>query len=61
MKSQQLVIADRVFESRLFLGTGKFGNLMEMTESILASETNMVTMALKRIDSGASEDDLLTT
>lgn len=60
MKNQPLVIADRVFDSRLFLGTGKFGSLTEMTESIIASETNMVTMALKRIDSHSSEDDLLS-
>src|SRR5690606_12425828 len=60
MKNQPLVIADRVFDSRLFLGTGKFGSLTEMTESIIASGTNMVTMALKRIDFRSPEDDLLS-
>ncbi|KIC62379.1 thiazole synthase [Chryseobacterium taiwanense] len=59
MKNQPLIIADRTFESRLFLGTGKFGNLSEMTDSIIASGSEMVTMALKRIDSQSSEDDLL--
>lgn len=59
MNNQPLIIADRTFESRLFLGTGKFGNLLEMTDSIIASGSELVTMALKRIDSQSSEDDLL--
>lgn len=59
MNNQKLIIADRIFESRLFLGSGKFGSLSEMTDSIIASESEMVTMALKRIDSGSSEDGLL--
>ncbi|SEM76922.1 thiazole synthase [Chryseobacterium taichungense] len=57
--NQQLIIADRTFESRLFLGTGKFGDLSQMTDSIIASGSEMVTMALKRIDTHSSEDDLL--
>jgi len=60
MKNQPLIIADRTFESRLFLGTGKFGNLSEMTDSIIASGSEMVTMALKRIDSQSSEDEVLS-
>ncbi|WP_027378863.1 thiazole synthase [Chryseobacterium daeguense] len=59
MKNQPLIIAGRTFESRLFLGTGKFGNLSEMTDSIIASESELVTMALKRIDSQSSDDDIL--
>lgn len=60
MKNQPLKIADRIFESRLFLGTGKFGSLSEMTDSIIASESELVTMALKRIDAHSSEDDILS-
>ena len=59
MNNEKLTIADRTFGSRLFLGTGKFGNLAEMTGSIMASGSEMVTMALKRIDSQSPEDDLL--
>ncbi|MBO6186363.1 MAG: thiazole synthase [Chryseobacterium sp.] len=59
MNNQPLIIADRTFESRLFLGTGKFGNLLEMTDSIIASGSELITMALKRIDSQSSEDDFL--
>nr|WP_315027343.1 thiazole synthase [uncultured Chryseobacterium sp.] len=57
--NQKLIIAGRTFESRLFLGTGKFGSLRDMTSSVIASETDMVTMALKRIDAQSPEDDLL--
>ncbi|WP_213277351.1 thiazole synthase [Chryseobacterium indologenes] len=59
MNHQKLEIAGRTFESRLFLGTGKFGSLRDMVQSVIASETDMVTMALKRIDAQSSEDDLL--
>lgn len=59
MHNQKLIIADRTFESRLFLGTGKFGSLENMVASVAASESNMVTMALKRIDAQSNEDDLL--
>ncbi|MDN3690901.1 thiazole synthase [Chryseobacterium tructae] len=59
MHNQKLIIADRTFESRLFLGTGKFGSLEDMAASVVASESNMVTMALKRIDAQSSEDGLL--
>ncbi|PTT40457.1 thiazole synthase [Chryseobacterium sp. HMWF028] len=59
MNNQKLEIAGRTFESRLFLGTGKFGSMRDMVQSVLASETDMVTMALKRIDAHSNEDDLL--
>ncbi|WP_313093408.1 thiazole synthase [Chryseobacterium flavum] len=59
MNNQKLEIAGRIFESRLFLGTGKFGRMRDMIQSVVASETNMVTLALKRIDAQAGEDDLL--
>ncbi|MCJ8154501.1 thiazole synthase [Chryseobacterium sp. SSA4.19] len=59
MKNQPLKIADRTFESRLFLGTGKFGSLTEMTDSVITSGSEMVTMALKRVDSQSPEDGLL--
>ncbi|WP_343639385.1 thiazole synthase [Chryseobacterium sp.] len=59
MNNQKLEIAGRIFESRLFLGTGKFGSMRDMAQSVMASETNMVTMALKRIDAQSNEDDLL--
>ncbi|MDT3408163.1 UNVERIFIED_CONTAM: thiazole synthase ThiGH ThiG subunit [Pseudacidovorax intermedius] len=47
MNIETLTIAGRTFNSRLFLGTGKFGSPEIMTRSIIASESQMVTMALK--------------
>lgn len=54
-----LKIADKEFLSRLFLGSGKYGSSHEMYESVLASGTQMVTVALKRIDTDAPGDDLM--
>lgn len=54
-----LQIKDKIFHSRLFLGTGKFGNLELMREAIIASESELVTMALKRVDLDTPEDPLL--
>ncbi len=54
-----LHIADRIFESRLFLGTGKFGDLNEMNHAIKASASQLVTVALKRIDKTTGDDNLI--
>jgi thiazole synthase len=54
-----LKIADHQFSSRLFLGSGKYGSSQEMYDSIIASGTEMVTVALKRIDTDAPSDDLI--
>ena len=48
-----LAIADRVFGSRLILGTGGFRSLETMAAAIEASGTEMVTVALRRVDPGA--------
>lgn len=56
---KKLNIADRIFNSRLFLGTGKFGDFDKMTGAVIRSGTELVTMALKRVDLKASADDLL--
>lgn len=45
-----LVIAGRQFQSRLFVGTGKFSNQALMGKSVAASFSEMVTVALRRID-----------
>jgi thiazole synthase len=48
--TNKLIIADKEFDSRLFLGTGKFGDLSHMQYAIDASGTNLVTVALRRVD-----------
>lgn len=55
-----LTIGGREFNSRLFVGTGKFASNALMLESIIASGTEMVTVAMKRIDLENDEhDDML--
>lgn len=57
---QKLVIAGREFNSRLFLGTGKFMSNQLMSEAITASKTEMVTIAMKRVDMENKEDEMLS-
>lgn len=59
MITQSLVIADRQFSSRLFTGTGKFSSAALMEEALLASGSELVTVALKRVDVTDADDDLL--
>ena len=47
-----LKIADKTFHSRLFTGTGKFGSLQLMEEALLASGSELVTVALRRVSVG---------
>ncbi len=56
---EKLTIGGREFSSRLFIGTGKFSSNRIMREAIEASESEMVTVALKRIDTDNTEDELL--
>jgi thiazole synthase len=55
----KLVIADKSFSSRLFLGTGKFSSGELMERAILASGCEMVTVALKRIDMRGQNDNIM--
>ncbi|TXY10829.1 thiazole synthase [Vibrio mimicus] len=52
-----LNIADKTFNSRLFTGTGKFSNRHVMAKALAASGSELVTMALKRIDLAQRDDD----
>ncbi|MGD6737682.1 thiazole synthase [Photobacterium leiognathi] len=54
-----LTIADKTFTSRLFTGTGKYANRDVMAESILATGSELVTMALKRVNIAERDDDIL--
>jgi thiazole synthase len=58
MKS--LVIANKTFSSRLFTGTGKFSSSALMEEALLTSGSELVTVALKRVDVKNTDDDILS-
>ena len=56
----KLKIGDREFSSRLFVGTGKFPSNELMLKAILASESEMITVAMKRINmDNEADDDML--
>ena len=52
----KLTIADRDFESRLLLGTGKFASNALMKSALDASGTEIVTVALRRADLSGGHD-----
>ncbi|WP_397518057.1 thiazole synthase [Rhodococcus oxybenzonivorans] len=51
MRVDPLTIADRTFSSRLIMGTGGAANLSVLEESLLASGTELTTVAMRRVDS----------
>jgi thiazole synthase len=57
-----LVVGGRTFASRLLVGTGKFSSHAVMRDALLASETEIVTVALRRVelDAPTREGDLLS-
>ena len=60
MSNDSLVIADRAFQSRLLLGTGKFSSMASMRSALAAAHTELVTVALRRVDLNQPQDDMLT-
>ncbi len=63
MADDPLVIAGREFGSRLILGTGGAGNLAILEQALLAAQTELTTVAIRRIDTtgaGAGVLDLLS-
>ena len=56
---KQLIIAGKTFHSRLFTGTGKFNSSDMMEKALLASGSELVTVALKRVDINNEDDDIL--
>lgn len=57
----KLKIGDREFSSRLFVGTGKFSSPDIMLEAIKASGSEMITVAMKRVNMmNEATDEMLT-
>ena len=53
-----LVIAEREFGSRLLVGTGKYDSFDTMRDAVLASRSELVTVAVRRIDLDARTGDI---
>jgi thiazole synthase len=58
MSELGLKLKDRVFESRLIVGTGKFSSVDVMVRAIRASGAQLATVALRRFNPDRREDDL---
>lgn len=59
MKASKLKIGDKIFQSRLFTGTGKFSTNKVMEDAIEISESELVTVALKRVNLEDKNDDII--
>jgi thiazole synthase len=58
--NQKLKIADREFNSRLMVGTGKFASPEKMRDALEASGAEIVTVALRRADLSGKKDPFAT-
>lgn len=59
MTKDILRIADKEFHSRLFTGTGKFSSNDLMSQALIASESELITVALKRVHLDNEQDKML--
>nr|QWK41661.1 thiamine biosynthesis protein G [Akkesiphycus lubricus] len=50
LNEDPLIIGGKVFNSRLIIGTGKYKNLKEMAVCLAKSESEMVTVAIRRLN-----------
>jgi thiazole synthase len=59
MQDEQLIIGEHGFTSRLLTGTGKFAAKDWIPRMLAASGSEMITVALRRIDSGGTNENIL--
>ena len=57
--SSSLLIGGKQFSSRLMIGTGKYRSSQDMEESLLNSETEIITVAVRRIKNDQTGENLL--
>jgi thiazole synthase len=55
----ELVIGNRKISNRLFIGTGKYGSYQIMKEALEEAAAEVVTVALRRIDTSSNSDNPL--
>lgn len=60
MQTEPLRIADKTFRSRLFTGTGKYAGGAVMQQSLEASGSELVTVAMRRVRYDGKEDDIMS-
>jgi thiazole synthase len=54
-----LNIGGKAINNRLFIGTGKFSSYSLMKEALEAAEAQVVTVALRRVDTGSKTENIL--
>ncbi|MDP3804084.1 MAG: thiazole synthase [Candidatus Omnitrophota bacterium] len=54
-----LSIGGKRIKNRLFIGTGKFSSYAIMKEAVEASEVDIITVSLRRVDIGSKTDNIL--
>lgn len=59
MQEDMLIIGGREFSSRLFTGTGKFAAKDWIPRMLRGSKSEMITVALRRIDQGGTTENIL--
>ena len=59
MEKDELVLGGKVFTNRLFTGTGKFARNEDIAPMLEASGSQMVTVALRRIDFKFPQENIL--
>ncbi|CAA6680093.1 MULTISPECIES: thiazole synthase [unclassified Lentimonas] len=59
MKNKPLKIGGKTFESRLFVGTGKYASGAMMRDSIRATGSQLVTMAMRRVQTHGGDDGIM--
>ena len=57
MKDKLLVINNKQYTSRLIVGTGKYKDLQETKLAVEASSTEMVTVAIRRVNIGQDKNE----
>ena len=60
MYDDTFYLGDRQWQSRLLTGTGKFGHSTQMLSALAASGTELVTLAMKRVEISTQGDNLFT-
>ena len=59
LKSKNLIIAKKKFNSRLIVGTGKYKNMSECAKAIRLSGAEIVTVAVRRVNISNKKKPLL--
>ena len=56
---KSLLIGGKKFSSRLMVGTGKYKSTQDMVESLSNSDTEIITVAIRRIKNDQTGENLL--